>query len=73
MGKVSSTHQLVCTWRVEMKRKKSIKGEGSNERRGSEICKRKHYSSLNCFVIISNQYILEHTVGLHVRVKSHIE
>ena len=31
MGQISSTHHLVCTWRVEMKREKSIKGEGNNE------------------------------------------
>ena len=47
MGQVSSTYHLVCMWRVEMKREKSMKGEGSNEREGSEICKRKHYSNLN--------------------------
>ena len=35
MGQVSSTNHLVCTWRVEIKREKSIKKEGSNERRGS--------------------------------------
>ena len=37
MGQVSSTYHLVCMWRVEMKREKSIKGEGSNEREGSEF------------------------------------
>ena len=47
MGQVSSSHHLVYTWKIETKREKSIKGEGSNERMGLEICKRKHYSSLN--------------------------
>ena len=61
MGQVSSTYHLVCMWRVEMKREKSIKGEGSNEKEGSEICKRKHYSNLNHICNHFHQYILEHT------------
>ena len=34
MRQVSNTNHLVCTWTVKMKGKESIKGEGSNERRG---------------------------------------
>ena len=35
MGQVSKSTNLVCTWRVEMKREKSIKEGGSNENWGS--------------------------------------
>ena len=36
IGQVSSINNLACTWRVRMKEKESIKGEGGNERWGSE-------------------------------------
>ena len=35
MGQVSRSTNLVCTGRVEMKREKSIKEGGSNEKGGS--------------------------------------
>jgi len=31
-----NTNYLECTWKVEMKREDSIKGEGGNGTRGSE-------------------------------------
>ena len=46
MGQVSSTNHLVCKWGVEMKKEKSIKEEGSNEKRGSRKKKKKKKKTL---------------------------
>ena len=48
IGQISSTNHLVCTWRVEIKREKSIKKEGSNGERNrsslNHICN--HFQSI---------------------------
>ena len=40
------TNRLACTWKVEMKRKNSIKEEGVSEEGGSEKSRKKHYNNL---------------------------
>ena len=40
------TDRLACIWKVEMKRKDNIKGEGVGENRGSEKSGKKHYSNV---------------------------
>ena len=40
------TDRLAYTWKVEMKRKDNIKGEGVGENRGSEKSGKKHYSNV---------------------------
>ena len=36
MGQGGSTKNLACMWRVRMKEKESIKGEGGSERKSRE-------------------------------------
>ena len=40
------TDRLTCTWKVDMKKKDSIKEVGGSETRGSEKSRKKHYSNL---------------------------
>jgi len=40
------TNHLASTWGVDMKKKGSIKDEGSSKRGGSENLRKKHYSYL---------------------------
>ena len=46
MGQVSTPNHLACTWKVEMKRKDSIKGEGVSEKGESEKSGKKYCSNL---------------------------
>ena len=45
-GTSIQTDCLACTWKVEMKMKDSIKGEGVGEKGGSKNPGKKHCSSL---------------------------
>ena len=46
-GTSIQTDRLTCTWKVEMKRKDNIKGEGVSEKGGgSEKSGKKHCSSI---------------------------
>ena len=59
MRQVSNTNHLVCMWRIEMKREKSIKEEGSNERGGSRNQEKNT-------VTIMNQYCNQ-TCGKYIK------
>ena len=45
-GTSIQTDRLACTWKVEMKRKDSIKGEGVSEKGESEKSGKEHCNSI---------------------------